>query len=84
MTAADKPLEIQSLIKQCEANVASFDNDQMSAVLHFAERAWNLLSKLREVTLAADDAEVEDGLLDRLTEQMEVEAEADAFLRGQS
>lgn len=26
--------EIQSLIQQCEANVISFDNDQMSAALH--------------------------------------------------
>lgn len=82
MNDANKPLEIQSLIKQCEANVVSFDNDQMSAALHFAENAWSLLVKLREITILADDTEIEDGLLDRITEQVAVEAEVDAFLRG--
>lgn len=33
----EMPVEIQSLIAQCEANVNQFTNDQMSSALHFAE-----------------------------------------------
>jgi hypothetical protein len=37
----EMPPEIKSLIAQCEANVKSFDNDQMSEALHFAETLFH-------------------------------------------
>ena len=45
MTREDMPTEIKSLIAQCEGNVSSFTNDQMSAALHFAETLANQLEK---------------------------------------
>lgn len=42
----EMPQEIQSLIAQCEANVASFDNDQMSAALHWGETMYSHYRRL--------------------------------------
>jgi hypothetical protein len=45
------PREIQSLIAQCEVNVTSFDNDQMSEALHFAETMADRIRKAIEVAV---------------------------------
>lgn len=42
----DLPPEIKSLIEQCEANVISFDNNQMSEALYFAECTFHQLNEL--------------------------------------
>lgn len=42
------PAEIRSLIAQCEANVSSFTNDQMSAALHYAETTLLKLERLQD------------------------------------
>ncbi len=41
------PGEIQHLIDLCEANVVRFNNDQMSAALHFAESLWSENESIR-------------------------------------
>lgn len=41
--------EIKSLIAQCEANVSSFDNDQMSAALHWGETLYHEVESVLKV-----------------------------------
>lgn len=43
--------EIRSLISQCEANIVSFNNDQMSAALHCIQTTEN---EIRSVILLMD------------------------------
>lgn len=45
----DYPHEIKLLIAQCEANVSSFDNNQMSEALHYGQSQSFEVSKLTAI-----------------------------------
>lgn len=42
------PENIKQLIQRCVINERSFDNDDMSIALHFAEMLWRRLAKMAD------------------------------------
>jgi len=48
MTTEELPDEIQQLVKRCEINEHTFDNDEMSVALKFGEMLWRRLNRVAD------------------------------------
>lgn len=70
--------EIRSLIDQCEANVSSFDNDQMSAALHWGQTMQNEVASVLMLMDGLAEQWGDEGVFRRCRDRLRKITEGDA------